>query len=124
VSEAVLLVTLVVAGTGGELCLAQAMRSLGEVVDFRPSSLVRTLARAVGVPWLWLGIALLLIDLAALLALLSVENVSFVIPMTALSYVVGALGGSFFLGERVDRARWIGVLLVCGGVALVFAGRR
>lgn len=64
------------------------------------------------------------IELAALLAMLSVENVSFVIPMTALSYVVGAMGGAFFLGERVGPARWMGVLIVCAGVALVFAGRR
>jgi drug/metabolite transporter (DMT)-like permease len=56
--------------------------------------------------------------------MLSVENVSFVIPLTALSYVIGALGGAFFLGERVDWQRWIGVLLVCAGVALVFVGGR
>ena len=83
-----------------------------------------TIGRAFGIGWLWLGIALLTIDLAALLAMLSVENVSFVIPTTALSYVVGALGGAFFLGERVGPARWMGVLIVCAGVALVFAGRR
>jgi uncharacterized membrane protein len=28
----------------------------------------------------------------------------------------------FFLGERVGHERWMGVLLVCIGVALVFAG--
>jgi drug/metabolite transporter (DMT)-like permease len=83
-----------------------------------------TIGRAFGIGWLWLGIALLTIDLAALLAMLSVENVSLVIPMTALSYVVGALGGAFFLAERVGPARWMGVLIVCAGVALVFAGRR
>jgi drug/metabolite transporter (DMT)-like permease len=49
---------------------------------------------------------------------------SFVIPVTALSYVLGALGGAFFLGERVDSQRWIGVLFVCTGVALVFVGGR
>jgi drug/metabolite transporter (DMT)-like permease len=59
----------------------------------------------------------------SLLALLSTENVSFVVPVTALSYGVGALGGKFFLGEQVTRRRWAGVLLVCAGVALVIAGR-
>jgi drug/metabolite transporter (DMT)-like permease len=59
-----------------------------------------------------------------LLTMLSVENVSVVVPMTALGYVVGALGGKFFLGERVETRRWLGVLLVCAGVALVVAGRR
>ena len=62
------------------------------------------------------------VSFLALLAVLSVENVSFVIPVTAASYVLGALGGAFFLRERVDPQRWIGVLLVCFGVALVFFG--
>jgi drug/metabolite transporter (DMT)-like permease len=124
VTEAVLLLLIVVTGTSGELCLARAMRELGEVADFHPFALLRTMGRVLGLGWLWLGIALLTIDLVALLALLSVENVSFVIPMTALSYVVGALGGAFFLGERVGPQRWMGVLVVCAGVALVFAGHQ
>ncbi len=123
-TEVVLLFVIVVSGTSGELCLARAMRGMGEVVDFHPSALLNTLARALRIRWLWLGIALLAIDLVALLAMLSAENVSFVVPMTALSYVVGAVGGACFLGERVGRERWMGVLLVCAGVALVFAGRR
>jgi drug/metabolite transporter (DMT)-like permease len=123
VTEVVLLFVIVVSGTSGELCLARAMRGMGEVADFHPAALLSTIARALGSGWLWLGIALLAVDLVALLAMLSVENVSFVVPMTALSYVVGAVGGAFFLGERVGRERWMGVLLVCAGVALVFAGR-
>jgi drug/metabolite transporter (DMT)-like permease len=122
-TEILLLVVIVASGTSGELCLARAMRGIGEVTDFHPLALLRTMGRALGIGWLWLGIALLTIDLVALLAMLSIENVSFVIPMTALSYVVGAMGGAFFLGERVGRARWMGVLVVCAGVALVFAGR-
>jgi uncharacterized membrane protein len=55
----------------------------------------------------------------SLLLLLSFERVSFVVPVSALSYLVGALGGKFFLGERVDRQRWIGIALVCVGVTMV-----
>jgi drug/metabolite transporter (DMT)-like permease len=117
-----MLLIVIITGTSGELCLARAMRSLGEVSDFHPSALMYTLARAIAIPWVWLGLVLLAIDVVALLALFSFEDVSFVIPMTALSYVVGAIGGASFLGEHVQRQRWIGVLLVCGGVALVYAG--
>jgi drug/metabolite transporter (DMT)-like permease len=60
----------------------------------------------------------------SLLAMLSIENVSFVVPVTALSYAAGALGGVFFLGERVSTRRWVGVLLVCIGVTLVWLGKR
>jgi uncharacterized membrane protein len=36
--------------------------------------------------------------------------------------VVGALGAKYLLKEEVNTARWVGVLLVCAGVALVAAG--
>jgi drug/metabolite transporter (DMT)-like permease len=122
-TEATLIFVITAAGTGGELCVARAMKHVGEVVDFRPAALLQSLSNALDIGWLWLGVALMAISFFALLAVLSVENVSFVIPVTALSYVFGALGGALFLGERVDRQRWIGVLLVCAGVALVFVGR-
>jgi len=60
----------------------------------------------------------------SLLAVLTFENVSFVVPVTALSYVAGAFGGIFFLKEHVSPRRWVGVALVCIGVTLVVIGRR
>ena len=60
----------------------------------------------------------------SLLGLLSVANVSFVFPATALSYAIGTLGGRLFLGEQVTPQRWFGVLLVCIGVTLVFLGKQ
>jgi uncharacterized membrane protein len=59
----------------------------------------------------------------ALLGALAIDNVSFVVPVTALSYVAGAIGSVVFLREKVSSARWIGVLLVTIGVTLVFLGR-
>ena len=59
----------------------------------------------------------------SLLLLLSFEEVSFVVPVTALSYLVGAIGGTFFLGERVSWQRWVGIVLVCIGVTMVVISR-
>jgi drug/metabolite transporter (DMT)-like permease len=58
----------------------------------------------------------------SLLALLSWEAVSFVVPAAALSYVAGALGGKYFLGEQLTPLRWAGIGLVSVGVALVCWG--
>jgi drug/metabolite transporter (DMT)-like permease len=71
---------------------------------------------------MWIGIGLMAMAFFALLGALSLENVSFVVPVTALNYVVGALGGKLFLGEKVTPKRWAGVLLVCVGVTLVILG--
>jgi drug/metabolite transporter (DMT)-like permease len=80
--------------------------------------------RALRVSWLWVGLTLMGIAFFSLLAVLSMENVSLVVPVTALSYGAGALGGKFFLGEQVTPRRWTGVFLVCIGVTLVIIGRR
>jgi uncharacterized membrane protein len=115
---------IVVAGTGGELCVTRAMKRVGEVHDFRPLAVVRVYVRAFRVGWMWLGLLLMTLGFFGLLLMLSWENVSFVVPVTALSYAAGALGGKLFLGERVTASRWAGVLLVCLGVTLVWMGRR
>ena len=60
----------------------------------------------------------------SLLAVLSIQEVSFVVPVTALSYTAGALGAKLFLGERINRERWIGLAIVCLGVTIVWLSRR
>lgn len=114
---------IVVAGTAGELCISRAMKESGEVHDFRPRALLQVAARVARGKWVWIGVALMTVGFFALLGILSVENVSFVVPVTALSYVVGGLGGMLFLGERLNRSRWAGILLVCLGVGLVILGK-
>lgn len=122
--EAVLLFLVVVSGTGGEICVTRAMKHVGEVTDFRPLAVVRVIFRAMRLPWMWIGISMMALAFFSLLAVLSIENVSFVVPVTALNYASGALGGKFFLGERVTLRRWAGVLIVCLGVTLVWLGKR
>jgi drug/metabolite transporter (DMT)-like permease len=121
--EAIFLFIVVVVGTGGELCISRAMKVVGEVHDFRPSAIVRFVLRAMRVGWMWIGIALMTVAFFSLLAMLSIENVSFVVPVTALSYAAGALGAMLFLHERISAQRWLGVLIVCIGVTLVWLSK-
>jgi multidrug transporter EmrE-like cation transporter len=118
-----LFTVIVVAGTGGELCVSRAMKSVGEATSFRPAEIVRVVLRAFRQPWMWAGISMMALAFFALLGALSIYNVSFVVPVTALSYVAGAVGGVVFLHERVNFQRWMGVLLVAIGVTLVFLGK-
>jgi drug/metabolite transporter (DMT)-like permease len=122
--EALLLFLVVVSGTGGEICVTRAMKHVGEVKDFRPLAVARVILRAMKLPWMWIGVSMMALAFFSLLAVLSIENVSFVVPVTALNYAAGALGGKFFLGERVTPRRWAGVLIVCIGVTLVWLGKR
>jgi drug/metabolite transporter (DMT)-like permease len=119
IPEVLSLAVIIGAGTGGELAVTRAMKNIGEVHDFSPANIIQVLKNAFTEGWMWFGISLMALAFFALLAMLSWENVSFVVPVTALSYVAGALGGKYFLGEQIPPKRWIGVLLVCLGVALV-----
>ena len=121
--ELILLFLVVAAGTGGELCVSHAMKTLGEVHDFRPAALRQFARRAARVATMWAGIGLMTLAFFSLLALLSMENVSFVVPVTALSYAAGAIGAAMFLRERISKQRWLGVLVVCLGVTLVWLSR-
>ena len=123
-NEIILLLLIMVAGTGGELCVARAMQAVGPATDLRPAGLIRLILRALQNGWMWLGLLLMAVGFFSLLEMLSLENVSFVVPVTALSYGFGALGGKVFLREQVTRKRWAGVLLVCLGVGLVLIGQR
>ena len=113
---------IVLAGTGGEMAVGRAMKEIGEVTHFTPRAIFTVVLRALRQPWMWLGLWLMAVAFFSLLLLLSWENVSFAVPVTALSYVIAAVGAKFLLGEQVCTPRWIGVLLVCIGVTLVWAG--
>jgi drug/metabolite transporter (DMT)-like permease len=111
---------IVVSGTGGELCVSRAMRSMGEVHDFRPKSVLRFVLRGLCLPWMWVGVAMMSVGFFSLLAILSFRDVSFVVPVSALSYAAGAFGARAFLGERISRNRWLGIAVVCIGVTIVW----
>ena len=119
----ILFTLIVVSGTGGELCVSRAMKVVGEAPSLRPAQVAKVVLRALRVPWMWLGVGMMAVAFFSLLGALSIYDVSFVVPVTALSYVAGAFGGVVFLRERVGFQRWLGVSLVAIGVVLVFLGK-
>lgn len=118
----VFLCLLIFGSTGGEIAITRGMKATGEPERLRPIELLRFLRKALCSAWFWAGIPLMAASFYALLALLSWEPISFVIPASALSYVVGTFGAKYILGEEISAARWTGVVLVCVGVALVALG--
>lgn len=122
--ELILFFFIVVAGTGGELCVSRAMKGIGEVHDFSPKSILGFVLQSLRLPWMWAGIALMSLGFFSLLAILSFLEVSFVVPVSALSYAAGAFGAKAFLGERINQNRWIGIAIVCLGVTIVWWSRK
>ena len=68
------------------------------------------------------GLLLETIFFVLLQYLLGQRDVSFVWPLTAISFVKTTLAAQFILHERVDGARWGGVALIVLGAALISYG--
>jgi len=124
VRDAILFPMIVLCGTMGELCISRAMKSVGEAQGFHPAEIARVVLRALREPWLWAGVSLMALGFFALLGTLSLDNVSFVIPVTALEYVVAAFGSIFFLREHISPRRWAGLGVIVAGVILVILSKR
>jgi len=114
----VVLVAVVLSGAGHVL-LAKGMRPVGDLTEAPSGRLGGMILRAVSSPWLLLGVALQASFFAMYLALLSRADVSQVLPLTALDYIVVALLAQWLLGEGVTVIRWAGIAFIVVGVVLV-----
>jgi uncharacterized membrane protein len=65
------------------------------------------------------GVLLLAVFMISQLSLLSCADLSYVLPITAASYVLTALLGAVALGEYVSTAHWIGISMIFLGVTVV-----
>jgi uncharacterized membrane protein len=65
------------------------------------------------------GIAVLIFWTLSRMTLLSRADLSYVLPVTAVGYVLNAIAGRVVLAEQVSAARWAGTILIVAGSALV-----
>jgi uncharacterized membrane protein len=107
-------VIVVLSNVVGNSALTHGMQKLGDIGN-SPLALIGALFH----PWVALGVALLILWTLTHMALLSWADLSYVIPVTAIGYVLTALSGEFVLGETVTAAHWLGILLITAGVTLV-----
>lgn len=70
-------------------------------------------------PWVFGGILLLSGWVLSRMALLSWADLSYVIPVTSVGFVLNAVMGAVFLGEVITPTRWLGTLCIVGGTVLV-----
>ena len=73
-------------------------------------------------PWAALGVVLLITWMLSRMTLLSWADLSYVLPVTSIGYVLVALEGKLFLHEVISVKRWAGIVLIMAGVALVGGG--
>ncbi len=99
----------------GNFFLTFGLKRRESILSFSPADYILAFLD----PWVMLGVALLILWLLSRMALLSWADLSYVLPVTALGYVVSAIMGRIFLREQVSIERWAGTLLIVLGIALV-----
>lgn len=109
---------IVAATTVGEVLAAAGMRQHGEI-RFRPGPLGRAAALAVRNRFVIGSVLAMAVSFFAYLGLLTVSELSFAVPATAVTYVLETVLAKYVLRERVTWLRWAGAALVICGVALV-----
>ncbi len=102
----------------GDTFLSRGMKEVGEISLRHPQQLILSLAN----PWVTGGILLLLCFMASYLASLSWADLTYILPASAISYILLALLAKFMLHEQISVARWAGIGLIVAGVGFVAGG--
>ena len=105
----VLVALVVVTNVLGNTFLSRGMHQVGRIVSLSPADYLRAFANPSAIAGILILIVWMLSDLA---------DLSFVLPVTASAYVLVALVGHFFLHDHISWQRWMGILLITGGVIL------
>jgi drug/metabolite transporter (DMT)-like permease len=115
-----LLVLLMVGATTiGEVLQAAGMRRHGEIHDFRPGAVGRALALLARNRFVIGSIVAMAVSFFAFMKLLSMTDLSFAVPVSAVTYAMETVLAKYVLKEQVNGLRWAGALLVVCGVTLV-----
>ena len=111
-----LIVAVIIGNVAGNALLSRGLHR--PTSDLPPSFM--HYVYAVANPWVITGVVLLAAWMLANLSLLSRADLSYALPVTgSVSYMLIALVGHFFLGERVSAAHWVGIVVITLGVVLV-----
>lgn len=103
----------------GNTFLRKGMNRTGAPTHWTSHGMVQFFLRAFQNDAIWIGMSLLTLFFFCYMLVLSWADYSYVLPASAVSYVVVALLGTLVLGEHVPFERWAGIVLICAGAMLV-----
>ena len=115
----ILLAVVIVSNAFGNVALGFGMRTVGDIATFSPVDLVASGAASLANPWVLLGVCLLVLYFAAHTVVLSSVDLSYVLLVTSVGYVLVAILSALLLDEPITVRRWIGTVLIGLGVGVV-----
>jgi len=115
---AILLFGLVCESTG-VILLKKGMTHISEVDGYTVAEIFRVMKAGATSPQIPLGVFFEAVFFACLLVLMSKSDISFLWPLTALSFVFATFAAKWFLHEHPSPIRWIGVALIVLGAGFI-----
>jgi uncharacterized membrane protein len=114
----ILIVGLVFESTG-VILLKKGMTHIGDLNGHTAAEIFRVVKAGTTNSQILLGVFFEALFFLCLLILMSKSEISFLWPLTALSFVFATFAAMWFLGEQVSATRWIGVILIMIGAAFI-----
>ena len=114
----ILVIGLVFESTGVVL-LKKGMTQIGDLNRVSAGEVLRVVKCGATSPQILLGVLFEAMFFATLLILMSRSDISFLWPLTGLSFVFATFAAMVFLGETVSPTRWFGVLLIVIGAGFI-----
>jgi drug/metabolite transporter (DMT)-like permease len=113
------LALIILCSTAGDFFLKVGMSQVGHIRWQNPFALISALFN----PWVALGTVTLVVFFVSFMDALTWADLTYVMPATALGYVLTALVSAWLLHEHVSLYRWAGVGLISLAVGLVAGGK-
>jgi drug/metabolite transporter (DMT)-like permease len=105
--------------SAGVILLKKGMTHIGDINGYNLAEMLRVFKAGVTSPQMLLGVFFEAVFFGCLVLLMSKSDISFLWPLTALSFVFATFAAMIFLGETVSWIRWIGVALIMLGAAFI-----
>jgi len=99
----------------GNFSMSWGMKHQAVTLGLAPLDYIRPILT----PWVLLGVVLLILWFLSRMTLLGWADLSYVLPVTAISYVLSAVVGKVFFAELVTWQRWLGTVLIVVGIVCV-----
>lgn len=109
----------IVFGGAGDVLMSLGMKRHGAVVVRRPRDIPPVIRKVFTNPFILAGVVSMAIYFGSFLTAMAWVDVSVVIPLTSLSYVLTAAYAHFFMHEQITPMRWVGVVILTTGAAMV-----
>jgi drug/metabolite transporter (DMT)-like permease len=103
----------------GVVSLKKGITQIGEVKKVSVAETLRVVKAGATNTNVLLGVFCEALFFASLLILISKSDISFLWPLTGLSFVFATLAAMWFLHEQVSPIRWAGVVCIMIGAALI-----